>query len=633
MRELIAILRCVRRSFRGSFAAKLAGVVALSVVSGATAGVLPGVIGVAISSLLGREPAAGAGPASLFGKLVGGSPSWVVLLATFAATLAMVGVSVVSSQRGSALAGEVTAALRVEMLRAALHASPRDVEAAGRAAMQDRHDRGATPAPPGVKAPETRGMEVVKLAIARESGLAADFAVACLTGLPQTVVTLSVLGWELAAGGMGLVLAGAAALFVVSRLAADRASRRVAGAMQAMQRADVGVFATLGELLAATEDLRLLGARGQAVRELAQAAHHAADARRRFTGALAVSGQIKSVFSALSPLLVLSALTFSARVMPAGEVAKLLLVVPLLMARFEALDALRSGLIERGPVLRATVALLGLPEFPPEPSDPVPEGSLRGAAVAFEGVTFAPAGSSRPIIDALSLEIPEGSVVGICGRSGCGKSTLLRLLLRLDEPSAGSIRVGGVDVRRIPPSDLPRVFGVLGQGSRLLERSVAQNLALGLDPAPSEAEMIETLRRVELDELAKSGGEGRSLATEFRAVPPSFSGGEQRRLLLARMWLRKGRVLVLDEPEAGLPSATAEGLLRAVAEVSAGRTCLVVTHAPHLLRSTFNVVMDGGKVAAMGTHEKLSASSELYRSLLAEGLKKGTAKGPPGPGD
>jgi ABC-type multidrug transport system fused ATPase/permease subunit len=87
------------------------------------------------------------------------------------------------------------------------------------------------------------------------------------------------------------------------------------------------------------------------------------------------------------------------------------------------------------------------------------------------------------------------------------------------------------------------------------------------------------------------------------------------------MLLRDASVFVLDEPEAGLPGATAEAILRAVAELANGRTCLVVTHAPHLLRSDFNVVLERGRVAAVGTHEELAASCEAYRALLAEGWK------------
>jgi ABC-type multidrug transport system fused ATPase/permease subunit len=210
------------------------------------------------------------------------------------------------------------------------------------------------------------------------------------------------------------------------------------------------------------------------------------------------------------------------------------------------------------------------------------------------------------------------------------------MLLRLDEPTSGNIQVGGIDLGRIAPRDLPKLFAVLGQASVLLERTVEQNLALGLDDVPPADTMKTMLAKVHLDDLVEERN-GRSLSTEVRKVPPNFSGGEQRRLMLARMLLRDARVLVLDEPEAGLPAATAEELLKNVVELSAGRTTIVVTHAPHLVRSTWNVVLDKGKIAAMGTHDELIKTSEIYRSLLAEDPRKAAAgpgpiAGPPGMG-
>ncbi|MFO0759743.1 MAG: ATP-binding cassette domain-containing protein [Byssovorax sp.] len=631
MRTLLAILRRLGPSLRGGLAGSLTQLILLSALTGATAGVLPAVMGIALNAVLGRPsgpPAAGV--AGFFAHLVAGFSPWAVILAALGATLVTVAISVYSSQRGSQLSGEVTAALRIEMLRAVLHASPRAVDEAGKATMEAKAGPNAPAPPPGVKAPPVRGMEIVKLAVARESGMVADFAVSLLAGLPQAIITLAVLSFELVAGGTGVVLAGGALLFVLSRLASDRASRRVGREMQAMQHADVAVFGSLGEMLAATEDLRLLGARRDAVVEFAHAAHRTADARRRFTGALAVSGQIKSVFSAISPLLILVALKLGGQVSDPGEVAKLLLVVPLLMARLEALDALRAGLIEREPLLRATQILLDLPASPAPPAQPVSASAVKAGEIDFKGLSYTPPGAGKPVIDGLDLRIPPGALVGICGRSGCGKSTLLRLLLRLDDPASGSITIDGTDLGRIEPAELPQVFAVLGQASRLLERSVEQNLALGLDPPPPHAAMHAALARVDLKELCEPGG-ARSLATEVKMVPPNFSGGEQRRLMLARMLLRSARIFVLDEPEAGLPSATAEQLLRGVKEIAEGRTCLVVTHAPHLLKSTFNVVIDAGKVVATGTHEELTERSEIYRSLLAEALREGPKKGPGGP--
>ncbi|WP_437774808.1 ATP-binding cassette domain-containing protein [Sorangium sp. So ce1097] len=698
MRALLAILRIGLRSLHAGRAshlsarsqgARLALVVALSSLAGALSGLLPSVAGAALGAVAGRATRPTGGLGGAIARLLDGAPPAAVVLAALCATLASATAAVLSGRKSSELAGDLTAALRVALFRAALSASPRDVDAAGRALL-DAQTAGPAPpagsaappagsaAPPAGsaarRAPPARGVEVVRLAIVRDAGLVADFALAVATGLPQAVATLAVLAAALASSGMALVLAGGAALFAASRLAADRASGRVARAMREMQHADTAVFGAAGEALAGAEDLRLLGARDEAVRELAGAAYRVADARRRFGQALAVSGQIKGVFAALSPLVIVAAIATSRGDAGAGEVGELLLVVPLLMARLEALDALRAGFIERAPLLRATLALLRLPEHPPRVEDGLAAGAGEGAvgagdgaaeagegaavapssggaaagldgeprrpvAIVFERVTFTPPGASRPVLDDVSLSIPAGAVVGICGRSGSGKTMLLRLLLRLDEPSSGAITVGGVDLRQIPPEALPRLFGVVGQSARLFERSIGDNLALGLDPRPSEDRMREALRLVELDELAGAPGAppdaepagvvraaARGLGTEVRASPPSLSGGEARRLLLARVLLREPRVFVLDEPEAGLPGATAEALLRAACEVAGGRTAVVVTHAPHLLRSTFNVLLDGGRVAAVGTHASLSESSPLYRSLLAEALQRSAVR-------
>ncbi|MRG95029.1 ATP-binding cassette domain-containing protein [Polyangium spumosum] len=589
------------------------------------AGVLPGLVGVSIGAVLDRPASPSPGLAGLFARLVSGEGPWVVIAATLAAVTLTVGVTMAQSRAGSELSAELTAALRVELVRAALWASPRAVDAAGARALSPK---GAPPAPPGVKAPQVRGFEAVKLVIARDAAAVSDFAVAVITGLPQAIVTLLVLAFELASGGAWPVLVGTALLFVLSRLLSDRASRRVGERMQVMQRADTAVFGALGEMLAGTEELRLLGARQTALVEVSAAAHRAADARRSFAAALAASGQIKSVLAAMSPLVILVALRLSGRAHEAGDVAKLLLVTPLLLARFEALDGLRSGLLERAPLLASLRDLLSLPPHPPEPEDPLPLAALASDEVVIEGVGYRPEGAQDDVLSDLSLRIPAGAVVAICGASGSGKSTLVRLLLRLDDPTRGRIEVGGVDLTRLSPKDLARLFAVLGQASVLFERSVAENLGLGLAEPPDEASMQRLLARVRLDALA-AGKDGRGLDVVVRKVPPNFSGGEQRRLLLARMLLRDARLLVLDEPEAGLPQATAEELLGNVVELAAGRTTIVVTHAPHLVKSTFNVVLDKGRIAAMGTHEELVRTSEAYRALLSEGQRKQAAG--PGP--
>ncbi|RLB51317.1 MAG: ABC transporter ATP-binding protein, partial [Deltaproteobacteria bacterium] len=441
-----------------------------------------------------------------------------------------------------------------------------------------------------------------------------------ITGLPQSLATLLVLSVELITSDAWLVLAGGAGLFVTSRLLSDRASRQVGRARRELQNADAAVFGNLQETLSATEDLRLWGARGQAVREFAEVAHSCARARSKFAAALAVSGQIKSVFTAMAPLLIVVALKLSGRTYDAGEVAKLLLLVPLLMVRLAAIDAIRQGLIEREPLLRAAQRLLDLEPAPPRAGDAIRlvADAVTGH-ITFTHVSFTPPGAAAPVIDDVSLDIPAGSVVGICGPSGSGKSSLLRLLLRLDDPERGSIELDGEDLTRVEPDQLPSLFGVVRQTSRLLQRPIRDNLAVGLDPPPDDDQMRAALRAVQMSELADDE-QGRSLATAYRANPPNFSGGECRRLLLARMLVGPSRVCLLDEPEAGLPGGTAEEILRTVTAQAQERTHLVVTHAPHLLGSDFNVVLDAGKVVAVGPHDELVDTCECYRDLLADSL-------------
>ncbi len=625
MRRLLTILRVARRSFRGKLPLRFAMVIAMAVLTGFTTGVLPAVIGHVVGALAGRAPGAATAKSTVgvsrwIVRLVPAQSPWLLVLLTLLATIVTVAIGVYVSKLSSALSGDVTAALRVEMMGAVLRASARDVEAMSADITSPRRPPGMSP-PPGKAAAGATREAVVRLAVSREAAMVSDFMVSVLTGLLQSFATLVVLTIELVSSDAWLVLVGGGALFVTSRLLADRASKRVGVARQDMQTADAAVFGLLHETLAATEDLRLWGAREQVVTEFAEVAYGSAAAREKFAAALAAKGQIKRVFMAMAPLLIVVALKLAGRPYDAGEVAKLLLLVPLLMVRLEALDGIRQGFIEREPIIAATQKLLALRPAPARAAHAqrLVLADVRGD-VSFKNVTFAPPSAARAIIREVTLDIAAGDVVGICGPSGSGKSTLLRLLLRLDEPSHGNIAVDRIAVRDIEPQQLPQLFGVVRQTSRLLQRAVRDNLTLGLVPPPSAAAVRQAITAVKMDALV-DGDAGRDLSTVYRQNPPNFSGGEVRRLLIARMLLGGSPISVLDEPEAGLPSATAEDILEAVVAQAQGRTVIVVTHAPHLLRSDYNVVLQAGRVVDVGPHEQLLARCGVYRELLADALQ------------
>ncbi len=579
--------------------------------AGVLAGIVPAAVELGVQGLTGHPTGAPLARALLSVAPGLASNAWAWVGLSFGGIVVAVGVALFSSETGARLAADTTASLRIAMMRAAVASSPRDLGDLGATL-------GGPPRPPGMAPPPARstpGVDAVKLAVLRDSQSTAEFLVAGLVTLPQALFAIAALGVDLARSGSISVLIGGVAIFVVSRLFGLRASRGVAAATASLQATDTQVFSEVGEKLAHLEDFRLSGARQQADREVSSAVRAAAAARRRFARALSVSGQITSVLGAMAPLLVLAVLSVSGRTPSAGEVAKLLLAIPVVVARLQAIDALRVGSIEKAPVLANVSRVLALRPHPDPSRAYVGADRIASGAVRLEHVSFAPSLGADAILHDVSLDVPEGSVVGLCGPSGSGKSTILRLLLRLDDPSAGVVTVGGTDVREILVDELPRVFAVLGQQSRLLPRTIADNVTLGHEgEPPALQERARTaLVGAQIPELAEAA----AIERRFSPSPPNLSGGEQRRVLLARALARESRVLVLDEPEAGLPGGQVEAVLAAAVGASNGKTLIVATHAPDLLRSTFNVLLDGGRVVAVGTHDELLSTCAAYAKLFA----------------
>jgi ATP-binding cassette subfamily B protein len=582
----------------------------LASLAGALGGGVPASVELGVEGLLGRGVTSplGRSLARLFPWLDGSSYAWTAV--ALVGIVAAVGVALWASETGARLTADTTAALRIGMMRAAIASAPRDVTALAASLGGPARPPGLAPLP-GPKPTD----DAVKLVVLRDGQGAAELVVAGLVTLPQAFFALALLGVDLARSGAFSVVIGGVAIFALSRVLGLSASRGVARATTALQATDAKVFSEVSEKLGHLEDLRLSGARAESLREVMHAANDAADARRRFARALGVSGQITGVLGALAPLLVLVVLTLSGRPPSAGEVAKLLLAIPVVVARLQAVDALRVGAMEKAPVLRNVVAVLGLPPRPDATRARVPAAELSSGAITFDDVSFAPVADQPPIVDGVSIDIPEGAIVGLCGPSGSGKSTLLRLLLRLDDPTEGAVKIGDVDVRDVLVDDLPRVFASLGQGSRLLPRTIAENVTLGGLHSDEAREDVarRALERAQIPEL----GDAEGLARRFVPAPPNLSGGEQRRVLLARALAQDAKVLVLDEPEAGLPGGQAEAVLRAAVSASKGRTLVVATHAPDLLPSTFNVLLEGGRVVARGTHAELCERDERYRELFS----------------
>lgn len=198
----------------------------------------------------------------------------------------------------------------------------------------------------------------------------------------------------------------------------------------------------------------------------------------------------------------------------------------------------------------------------------------------------------RPVLRGLDLHVLPGEFVAIMGPTGGGKSTLLSLVLRNYEPERGVVELGGLDTRRLEPDAVPALVSVVPQEAWLLDRSLADNIALGR-PGASRAEIEAAGAQALVDEFARGLPEGYD--TRVGEAGALLSGGQRRRVALARALLRDAPVLLLDEPTVGLDAAAERKVREAIRRARRGRTVLLVTHDAQLAALADRVVhlLDG----------------------------------------
>ena len=243
--------------------------------------------------------------------------------------------------------------------------------------------------------------------------------------------------------------------------------------------------------------------------------------------------------------------------------------------------------------------------------DPVTE--VKDGSVKFDHVCFSYKKDGEQVLTDVNLDIASGETVGIIGGTGSAKSSLVQLLPRLYDVTAGSVQVGGLDVRRYDLESLRNSVAMVLQKNELFSGTIADNLRWGNEHA-TEEELMEACRQACADEFLARFPDG--LNTHIEQGGTNVSGGQKQRLCIARVLLKKPKILILDDSTSAVDTATDARIRAAFAEKIPGTTVFIIAqrissveHADHVL------VLDDGKVAGYGTPAELLESNSIYQEV------------------
>jgi thiol reductant ABC exporter CydC subunit len=297
---------------------------------------------------------------------------------------------------------------------------------------------------------------------------------------------------------------------------------------------------------------------------------------------LVVGGEIDGVYLALLPLAAIAAF----------EAVQPLSLSLQLLGASEAAAGRLFELVDAEPPVRDPVPAAG----PPPPSVRPPSMPARPPDIEVRGLTFAYEPGGRSVLDDIDLTVPAGGSLALVGPSGSGKSTLVNLLLRFWDYGQGEIRIGGRELHELRADDVRRMLGVVSQRVHLFDATIRDNLALA-DADVTDEQVEAACRQAQLHDFVATLPDG--YETRIGEDGVRLSGGERRRLAIARAIIKDAPILILDEATADLDTVTEQRLMGSLRPFLAGRTTLLISHRPSFAQlADTSITLERGRVVA-----------------------------------
>lgn len=292
-----------------------------------------------------------------------------------------------------------------------------------------------------------------------------------------------------------------------------------------------------------------------------------------------------------------------------GDFASIIVAIYMIFSPVKKLGDAYNTLQE---VRAATERVESLLSAKPEEPGSIKINTLK-ESITFDHVSFTYPGNEHPVLNNINLEIKYGDLIAVVGRSGVGKSTLVDLIPRFYKPSAGTIKIDGIDINSIEVHSLRNLIGIVSQDVILFDDTIRENIMFGR-PNATMSEIVEAARLAYADEFIQELPQKYETAIGERGM--KLSGGQRQRLAIARAILKNPPILILDEATSSLDAVSEVLIQKALELLMKGRTTIVIAHRLSTIRNADRIiVLDKGKIVDIGTHEQLMSASETYINL------------------